>query len=469
MRDTTEEQAPPRTRASSHHRHAVPGRAASLVSLLLLVASCGGGGGSGPGATPSPGLATATPGPHTTPTPSPAETPPSEPIDFLRRAPAFSLLGGGPVDLPPSVSRDGRVVAYPQQDVEGFTYEDPSFPGFIRMGYIYCARALAWRDGGPPVALDPDPGCPFAETPGMPYGESWPAALGANGALALVNRRDYAATPYAWFGLAGADGGWEEVRWQVDHPLEDRVPNYDANDMTDDGSIVVGTAWLERPWPGWDPSDARPWRWTRGSSGPVWLPAGADAIESALFVSDDGGVIVGCCDEDASNTRSLPVVWHGDAAPETLAPLYPDEDYGEQCRAAGLSGDGRVVVGACGARAVRWVDGVPSEIPVPGEPPPSDRVVVSQALAVSVDGTVVLGRTSAVGLENGWLWSEADGLQPVRDLLVAAGIDVGDGSVGSRVLYPPMAFARDGKVLVGRGGTGVGASFFEFVYRATLP
>ena len=70
----------------------------------------------------------------------------------------------------------------------------------------------------------------------------------------------------------------------------------------------------------------------------------------------------------------------------------------QRCRVKDPSGDGRGAVGDCGARAVRWIDGVPSEIAIPGEPPPAEDVVSSVALAVSVDGSLILGRTNAVGL-----------------------------------------------------------------------
>lgn len=434
---------------------------ALLAALLLVATACGGGGrGSGQAATPTPAASA---------TPSPAPTAVAEPLDLLRLASGFLLLGGGPEDLRPALSRDGRVVAYPQQDALEFTYEDPRFPGLYRTGYLYCARAFAWRDAAPPVALDPDPGCPFPDTAGIPTGESWPVALDADGATALVNRVATSSTPYARFGFAGADGRWEEVAWQIDHPLAARVPNYHGNDLTPDGRTVVGTAWLDRPWPGWADSDARPWRYARGSDGPEWLASGDDAIESALLVSDDGSVIVGCCDDDASGRRALPVVWHGNGRPEVLPALNGGDAFGERCSVKDLSGDGTVVVGSCGVSAVRWVDGVPSEIAIPGDAPPAEDVVSSVALAVSVDGRLVLGRTNAVGLEQGWLWSESGGLRSVRSLLEDAGITVvGDDPIGGRELFAPSAFADEGRVLVGRGRQGSGASFFEFLYRATL-
>ena len=57
------------------------------------------------------------------------------------------------------------------------------------------------------------------------------------------------------------------------------------------------------------------------------------------------------------------------------------------------------------------------------------------------------------------------------DVLLAgpAGITVvGADPIGGRDLFAPSAFADEGRVLVGRGRQGSGASFFEFLYRATL-
>lgn len=462
MLETAERPVSPAGTAVPHLRSSdVPRRAGYglLVALAAAAVACGGS-----GRSPSP-----TPTPQSSATPSPASTRVAEPLQLLRLASDFLLLGGGPEDLRPALSRDGRVVAYPQQDALEFSYEDPFFPGFFRTGYLYCSRAFAWRDAAPAVALDPDPGCPFAEAPGAPRGDSWPAALDDSGATALVNRVLLADAPSARFGLAGADGSWEEVGWQIDHPLAARVPNVQGNDMTPDGSTIVGTAWLDRPWPGWADSDARAWRFRRGSEGPEWLPAGDDPIEIALLVSDDARVVVGCCDDDASGRRALPVIWYGDAPPEVLPALGGGDEFGERCSVEDLSGDGRVVVGSCGTHAVRWVDGVPDEIAIPGDPPPSQDVVSGVAVAVSTDGRLVLGRTNAVGLEGGWIWSGSDGLRPVRDLLADAGIVTGDGSGGGLELFAPMAFARDGKVLVGRGRSGIGDGYFEFLYRAALP
>lgn len=59
----------------------------------------------------------------------------------------------------------------------------------------------------------------------------------------------------------------------------------------------------------------------------------------------------------------------------------------EYCRIKDLSGDGRVAVGRCDARAVRWVDGEPIVIDVPRDPVPVSAVYVYEAWQVSFDGS----------------------------------------------------------------------------------
>jgi len=436
------------------------GLLAPLLALLVAgtSASCGGSGGAsaGPGSTPTPG---ATPAPTSSPDPVTTAT-----LDLLRLAPEFSYFEAPPDADPIVLSRDGTVVASAQQDYEVFYYPDPDFPEFLRMGVIFCSRALAWRDAAPAETLDPDPGCPFPDDD-RPAGDSWPAALSADGGVALVNRTQNFGQDYrADFGFTGADGSWEEVVWDVHHPDQPRTPRVRTNDMSGDGTLVVGTAWLDYPYPGWAPSDARAFVFRRGDAAPTWLPDHGERIESADHVSDDGRVIVGCCDHGRDRDRSLPVLWYDHGAPVSLDPPNGET----RCAVGDLSADGRVVVGSCDGHAVRWVDGVPQPLEVPGEPPPG-ATLMSWATDVSEDGSTILAASNAVDYPSGWLWSAETGPRSVRTLLEDAGIVVDEGGIGGRILGTPLAFARNGKVFVGFGERGVGPSHLPFVYRVTLP
>jgi uncharacterized membrane protein len=336
------------------------------------------------------------------------------------------------------------------------------------MAVIYCYRALAWRDSTTAVELGPDPGCPFPEPNPLAewFGDSWPAALSADGAIGLLNRAQAAPPPIYKtfsFGFAGADETWEEVAWQSNHPDGERPPNASANDITPDGSVVVGTGWLESPFPGFDPSDARAWLYRPGDVGPTWLPWSGDRIESAIAVSDDGATIAGCCADPQNDDRTLPVLWHGDEPPVTLAspPGVPPP-----CVVNDLSGDGSVAVGRCDSIAVRWVDGEPFEIPVPPDDPPGDEPPAHEALAVSRDGSVVLGSSFFTGgPPGGWLWTEETGARSVHDVLAGAGLTVGP----DQQLRNAVAMSADGKVLVGFAEEGRGASHAAFLFRAVLP
>jgi len=447
----------------------------AVAALIAAASACGGGsgtssldGGSAPTPTPGP---TGAPTPAPSPDPSPAPTPdpgPTEPLEILRLGPGFFAFGGTSLAIPLLVSRDGDVVAEAQQDGRAFTYEDPDFPGFLREGVVFCTRASVWRGSAPATPLDPDPGCPFPAQIDLPGGSSWTAALSADGSVALVDRvvpQNIDAVQN--FGFAGADGSWEEILFDVDHPDAPRHPNVRGNDMSADGTRVVGTAWLERPFPFWYPTDARAFHYRRGDAGPTWLPTSRDhRLESADFLSADGSVIVGCCeDEDDDSSRSLPVVWYGGGPPSRLDPPSGAET---RCRVSDLSADGRVAVGGCGGTAVRWVDREPIVIDVAAAPPPNG-VLYNQAYATSEDGSVILGYSNAPELAGGWIWNAEAGIRPVFELLEEAGIEVDAGTLGGRRLYVVNALARRGKILVGRGEQGIGASHFPFLFRATLP
>ncbi len=108
---------------------------------------------------------------------------------------------------------------------------------------------------------------------------SGPTALSDDGSIALVNRILIdGEVAVSGFGFAHADGTWEPVEWEVHHPDVPVVSNSRANDMTRDGTIAVGTACLERPYPYWGPSDGRP---------------NGQRLSGALTMSGDAKVLVG--------------------------------------------------------------------------------------------------------------------------------------------------------------------------------
>jgi len=433
----------------------------STLGLITLIASLalGCGGSSGTAAPPS--------GP--TPTPPPAATPTPSPSDPL----ALLVVPEGLFGFDATqVSRDGRVVASALTDQQLFTYTDPF--GVERIGAITCNRAYVWRDGLPAAPLDLDPGCPFPEPndAAIWFGDSVPVALSGDGSIALVNRRiadESAFGASATFGLAHADGRWEELVWDAVHPDAPVTPNATANDMTPDASVVVGNGWIQYPYPGWSPSDSRAWRFRVGDDGPVWLAAPADRLESADLVSDDGNVVVGCCDDSDDDRRSLPVVWRGDEAPVTLPAPVTLSGIRAYCRANDVSGDGRIVVGRCDNVAVRWDDGVPSVIDVPSGEVPDGGTVAHQALHVSSDGATIFGNSFfSGGPPGGWVWTDATGIRSVHEMLEEAGIVVDDGVQNGRRLGAALAVSDDARVIVGFGESGIGDSHVSFLYRATL-
>ncbi len=172
-------------------------------------------------------------------------------------------------------------------------------------------------------------------------------------------------------GLANGTSGWAPFRWEAG-VLTSLGPYWDAKAeaVSADGSVIVGGDF----------------RWEGGTVSNLVSPFGA------YGVSADGSVIVGVGHELG--------LWWGPVAArltdgtfEMLGgdlPLRPDW----LSMATGASADGSVIVGGSFylsdlLRGVRWIDGVPSELP-----PGSDDYNMTFAWGVSADGNVAVGERS---------------------------------------------------------------------------
>jgi len=207
-----------------------------------------------------------------------------------------------------------------------------------------------------------------------------------------------------------------------------------ATGVSGDGRTIVGTA-----------LDANRLRnaaiWQRGAE---WRMLGGlpnsvpcDGLSSALGVSRDGKVVVGSAVK--SCTLSHAFRWDESSGMVDLGSVE-----GQDSRASAVSGDGKVVVGrqndANGTQVgVRWVDGRQETF---GRP-------VGPALAVNVDGTVVVGQRCRVVSEqieqSAWIWTERDGIQ----CLLAPGIKT---SIEGPVLTFGAAISDNGRVVAGGHG-----------------
>jgi len=221
-----------------------------------------------------------------------------------------------------------------------------------------------------------------------------------------------------------------------------------AEGISSDGSVVVGGS-TEGP---------GGFRWTQGGGMVAFqsLPY-LNKGNHATAVSGDGQVAVGrggCCEGGGV----VSVRWPGGATtPESLGDLpgtAPESPWGA---AAGVSGDGLVVVGGGGGpmRAYRWSGGMMVEL-APSTFPPGD----GSGLDASGIGDVIVGAASdppgetvsaPVGPVAGgraFVWTQADGMRSVEDVLTGLGL----GSLLTNWrLEAATGISDDGNILVGYG------------------
>jgi probable HAF family extracellular repeat protein len=197
-----------------------------------------------------------------------------------------------------------------------------------------------------------------------------------------------------------------------------------------DGSVIVGVSTSAN-------SEQEGFRWTSatGMAGLGFLPGGTTS--AANFVSDDGQVIVGQVGFAYDPSRHAAFRWT-EAAGMTDLGVLPGAVI---TWAQAMSRDGRFVAGMSGAEAFRWSEagGIMPLGRLPGDQQ-------SSAIAVSNDGAVVLGRSFINGNFEYFVWTEADGLRSLRDLLAASGVDV--SAWGN---LQAAALSNDGNTIVGQG------------------
>jgi len=187
-----------------------------------------------------------------------------------------------------------------------------------------------------------------------------------------------------------------------------RFPSW-AEAVSADGSVVVGNSRMG--------AAVEAFRWTEagGMVGLGGLPGGPP-VSVAYDVSADGQFVVGYADTETSREAFL---WIPPVHMVGLGYLLP---FGwPESFAHGVSADGSVVVGAAGfydpfvLQAFRWswstgMVGLGILGTTPGWEP------LSRALAVSSDGSVVVGLTSSAPGGQAFLWTEAEGMVGLGDL-----------------------------------------------------
>ena len=208
---------------------------------------------------------------------------------------------------------------------------------------------------------------------------------------------------------------------------------YHANAISADGTVATGYC---SPQPGIGNEACR---WTPSLEHLGGFPGGNGSADS-FDISADGSVIVGIGE---AATGGEAYRWTQATGMVDLGNM-PGGGYDS---ANGISADGLVIVGhgngSLGQEAFRWTQetGMVGLGDLPG------GYFSSTALAVSEDGSVIVGhsKTNNDGME-GFIWDASNGMRHLQQLLVSAGNDL----TGWSNLHP-WGISDDGRTVVGLG------------------
>ena len=227
-----------------------------------------------------------------------------------------------------------------------------------------------------------------------------------------------------------------------------------AWDVSADGKVVVGVTW----------NGCSVEAFRASETGMTRLPVLGERMggelappdNRATVVSDDGSTVAGFA--MTAIVDRAPAVWRADGTGELLARVA-DDSPGE---VLSINADGSVLAGLDGLDGVVWRGATKLTIPRFDTKLPSDPVFPN---ALNAAGTVVFGGqgSSFFGTPDAFLWSEAGGLRKVADLAIAAGLEIPP----SVVLTNVIAVSGDGTVLIGNAQNV--DNFTDFVFTLRLP
>jgi probable HAF family extracellular repeat protein len=199
--------------------------------------------------------------------------------------------------------------------------------------------------------------------------------------------------------------------------------------LSADGSKLVGLAWLSN-------CRAHGFVWEAGT-GMVDLGAQVENRSSrASGISDDGSTIVGFDEHSTGHRRAA--IWRGGV--ETILSENPSE-------LQDATPDGSIVVGKGDSTqgAARWTEnaGVWTAEYFGNLPGTTNAT----GLAVSDDGSVIVGISGSPLANSAFYWSASTGLVRMTDFLTSQGIDVTGWTLTSAT-----GISADGKTISGNGG-----------------
>lgn len=258
--------------------------------------------------------------------------------------------------------------------------------------WIFYKNQLARVEAGPvDYRLRTESG--FLDLPGLSINEDEPSFFSRDGSVAAGDTFFFPASQaYRWSEALGVQ--------RLIGSTGPQIPNSGVSAASSDGSVLVGHSLMAGR------SEATLWR----DGVPLGLgflssPVGSVTSE-ALDVSGDGSVVVG---------TSFP---------------GPSGPVSERIEAFVWTGNG-------GMKGLGFL---------PGH-------VESYAIKISADGRIVLGSGNSATGREGFLWTEAGGMRTIKEVLIAAGIDVSGWSN-----LTANDFSDDGTFLIGGGlapdGTG---------------
>lgn len=331
-------------------------------------------------------------------------------LGFCPTSYAVSFLGLG--DLPDGITRStASSVSADGQTVVGF--------GQSASG----TEAYVWTAAAGMQGIGDLPGSLF---------ESWARGVSADGTVVV--------------GLGFSENGDAAFRWTSSGGMKNlgALPGGISSGswgVSDDGNVVVGDAASAAGF------EAFRWTQTTGIQSLGDLPGGI--LKSwSTGVSADGGVVVG---ESQSAQGREAFLWTEVGGMQGLGDLAGGIF---ESGARAVSGDGSTVVGfgesSRGHEAFIWTasGGMLGLGDLPGGSSSGSSPFFSTALAVSSNGSVVVGTGFSDIGDEAFIWTERDGMQSVRDIL--EGLGLGQQLEGWE-LIDAADISADGNTIVGFG------------------
>jgi probable HAF family extracellular repeat protein len=232
---------------------------------------------------------------------------------------------------------------------------------------------------------------------------------------------------------------WTEPTGSVDlgtlDPSNNASRSSFATDTNQDCSVVVGLSDVTA-----NGATQHAFRWTSGGMVDLGAPANGGPNSRAFGVTSNGAVVVGDADfPDPNNLISgksrKAFRWTQASGFQNLGDLQP----AGLAIATAVTGDGTVVVGQAsvsnGSRAFRWITPTPPAQPVMQPIGPLSGHTHAAATAVSDNGKIIAGISHPTflqyqGVVLGWnqgtafRWTQATGIQELRQVLADNGIDM---------------------------------------------